>query len=160
MQTRTRTPLQQHPTDEELVQQLFQQIELLRVEDVTKDREITRQRQQITDLEKALRDERLQREREQTGKEERRENEKKEHLQQLLTEEQRRTANIEELLSDAEAALERNNQKKESEVLNIPSHDIRLTDTELGRGSYGGDMIAFVSYFSLFILIVCLLMCD
>ncbi|XP_062523919.1 probable serine/threonine-protein kinase DDB_G0281745 [Corticium candelabrum] len=135
--TRTRTPLQQHPTDEELVQQLFQQIELLRVEDVTKDREITRQRQQITDLEKALRDERLQREREQTGKEERRENEKKEHLQQLLTEEQRRTANIEELLSDAEAALERNNQKKESEVLNIPSHDIRLTDTELGRGSYG-----------------------
>ncbi|XP_062523849.1 probable serine/threonine-protein kinase DDB_G0281745 [Corticium candelabrum] len=134
--TRTRTPLQQSP-NEELVKQLLQQIELLRGGSATKDREITRQRQQITDLEKALRDEQLQREREQTGKEERRENKKKEHLQQLLTEEQRRMANIEELLSDAEAAVERNNQRKESEVLNISSHDIRLTDTELGRGSYG-----------------------
>ena len=47
----------------------------------------------------------------------------------------REKANIAEQLSDAEQVIERN------KVLNIPSHDIELTDTELGRGSYGGKVL-------------------
>ena len=61
--------------------------------------------------------------------------EEKEHVQRLLSKELREKTNIEERLSDAEQVIERN------KVLNIPSHDIELTDTELGRGSYGGKVV-------------------
>ena len=63
-----------------------------------------------------------------------------ENLMRLLNEEQIEKANILELLSDADAAIERYKQERENEVFNIPSHDIQLTGTELGRGSYGGGM--------------------
>ena len=154
--------------DEELVEQLIQQIEQLRNEGSAKDREIAEMRKQKADLQTALRDERLQREN--AVSEERREkgellqrlqqeqedkrnvqtdldeartqieqlSEEKANLQHLLNEKQREKATIEELLSDAVTAIERHKQGKE--VFNIPSHDIQLTDTELGRGSYGGEM--------------------
>ena len=69
--------------------------------------------------------------------------EEKENLQRLLNEEQREKANIVDLLSDADAAIEQYKQGQENEVLNISSHDIQLTHTELGRGAYGSKMHAF-----------------
>ncbi|XP_062523651.1 probable serine/threonine-protein kinase DDB_G0281745 isoform X2 [Corticium candelabrum] len=151
--------------DEQLVEQLIQQIEQLRNEGTEKDREIAEMRKQNVDLQTALRDERLQREN--AVIEERREkgellqrlqqeqedkhnvqtdldeartqieqlSEEKANLQQLLNEKQREKATIEELLSDAVTAIERHKQEKE--VYKIPSHDIQLTGTELGHGSYG-----------------------
>ena len=154
--------------NEQLVEQLMQQIEQLRNEGSAKDREIAEMRKQNADLQTALRGERLQRE--DAVSEERREkgellqrlrqeqedkrnvqkdldeartqieqlSEEKANLRQLLNEKQREKATIEELLSDAVTAIERHKQRQE--VFNIPSHDIQLTGTELGRGSYGGEM--------------------
>ncbi|XP_062506694.1 ankyrin repeat domain-containing protein 17-like isoform X2 [Corticium candelabrum] len=66
-----------------------------------------------------------------------------ENLMRLQNEEQLEKANILELLSDADAAIERYKQERENEVFNIPSHDIQLTGTELGRGSYGAVCIGY-----------------
>ena len=136
---------------------------------LAKDRQVDDLRQQIRDLQKALRDE--QSEKEQAVARERREKEElrqrlqreqeekhdvqndldearqqleqmiveKENVQRLLNEAQIEKANIVELLSDADAAIERYKEERENEVFKIPSHDIQLTDTELGRGSYGGE---------------------
>ena len=167
--TQTTTPTRQPPRqvagkgDEQLVEQLMQQIEQLRNEGSEKDRE-------IAEVQTTLRDERLQRERaiakerrekgellqrlqqEQEDKHNvqkdldeartqiKQLSEEKANLQQLLNEKQREKATIEEMLSDADAVIERYKQRQRSEVLNIPSHDIQLTGTELGRGSYGGEM--------------------
>ncbi|XP_062523494.1 uncharacterized protein LOC134198174 isoform X3 [Corticium candelabrum] len=142
---RTTTPTQQPPRqvagkgDEQLVEQLMQQIEQVRNEGSAKDRE-------IAELKTTLRDERLQRqdavgeerrEKEELQQELQRLQRENENLQRLLNEEQREKATIDELLSDAESAIERYEQAARTEVLNIPSHDIQLTGTELGRGSYG-----------------------
>ena len=127
-------------------------------------------RQQITHLQMALRDEQLlkedavgeeRREKEDLRQRLQREREDKcsvqkdldearqqieqmsvdqENLMRLLNEEQLEKANIVELLSDADAAIERYKQERENQVFNIPSCDIQLTGTELGRGSYGGEM--------------------
>ena len=130
--------------DEQLVEQLMQQIEQVRNEGSAKDRE-------IAELKTTLRDERLQRqdavgeerrEKEELQQELQRLQRENENLQRLLNEEQREKATIDELLSDAESAIERYEQAARTEVLNIPSHDIQLTGTELGRGSYGGEMLA------------------
>ena len=62
-----------------------------------------------------------------------------ENLEQQLNQEQREKANVVELLAESDAAIERYEQ--ENEVFNIPSHDIQLTGTELGRGAYGGEIL-------------------
>ena len=54
-------------------------------------------------------------------------------------------SNIEELLSDAEATIERYKEREQTEVLRIASHDIQLTDRKLGGGSYGGERCASVA---------------
>ncbi|XP_062523532.1 probable serine/threonine-protein kinase DDB_G0281745 [Corticium candelabrum] len=69
--------------------------------------------------------------------------EEKNNLQRLLIEKRREKSNIEELLADADAAIERYKQRQRNEVLNIPSHDIQLTNTELGRGSYGAVCVGY-----------------
>ena len=112
--------------DEQLVEQLIQQIEQLRNESSAKDREIAEERREKEELQQEL--QRLQLE--------------NENLQRLLNEEQREKATMDELLSDAETAIGRYEQAARTEVLNIPSLDIQLTGTELGRGSYGGEMLA------------------
>ena len=56
-----------------------------------------------------------------------------ENVQRLLNEAQIENANIIELLSDADAAIERYKQERENEVLKITSRDIQLTGTELGE---------------------------
>ncbi|XP_062507115.1 ankyrin repeat domain-containing protein 17-like isoform X2 [Corticium candelabrum] len=130
-------------------------------------------RQQITHLQMALRDEQLlkedavgeeRREKEDLRRRLQREREDKrsvqkdldearqqieqmsvdqENLVRLLNEEQIGKANVVELLSDADAAIERYKQERENQVFNIPSCDIQLTDTELGRGSYGAVCIGY-----------------
>ncbi|XP_062504725.1 centrosome-associated protein CEP250-like [Corticium candelabrum] len=52
-------------------------------------------------------------------------------------------SNIEELLSDAEATIERYKEREQTEVLRIASHDIQLTDRKLGGGSYGEVRIGY-----------------
>ena len=144
--------------DEQLVEQLIQQIEQLRNEGSAKDREIAETRKQNADLQTALRGERQQtvnahqqivelrqrtvdlghavdRERRDKQRLER----EKDNLEQQLNQEQREKANVVELLSESDAAIERYEQ--ENEVFNIPSHDIQLTGTELGRGAYGGEIL-------------------
>ena len=120
--------------DEELVQSLIQQIEQLQRDVVAKDREmaemrkqkkneaadVEQMRQQIKDLETALRVEKV--ERENAVSEERRQGAMREErlqvdklnlqrqleaLQRLLNDLQVQKSNIEELLSDAEATIER-----------------------------------------------------
>ena len=154
--------------DEQLVEQLIQQIEQPRKEGSEKDREITEMRKQNADLQTALRGERqqtvnahqqivelrqrtvdLQRalrdgqvQREHAVDRERRDKQRlereKDNLQQQLNQEQREKVNVIELLAESDAAIERYEQ--ENEVFNIPSHDIQLTGTELGRGAYGGEI--------------------
>ena len=147
---------------DEQLEQLIQQIEQLRNEGSAKDREISdlhtalrgeRQqtvnahqqivelRQRIVDLQCALRDEQVQRERavDRERRDKQRLEREKDNLQQQLNQEQREKANIVELLSESDAAIERYEQ--ENEVFNIPSHDIQLTGTELGRGAYRGEII-------------------
>ena len=65
--------------------------------------------------------------------------EQKENLQQLLNEKETEKANLVELLADADVAIERHKERQRNEVVKIPSRDIRLTRTELGRGAYGGE---------------------
>ncbi|XP_062506344.1 probable serine/threonine-protein kinase DDB_G0281745 [Corticium candelabrum] len=177
--TRTATPILRSRTeaakhvDEELVQHLIQQIDQVTQDGLVKDRQVDDLRQQIRDLQKALRDEQLEKEqavaRERREKEElrqrlQREQEEKhdvqndldearqqleqmsvekENVQRLLNEAQIEKANIVELLSDADAAIERYKQERENEVFKIPSHDIQLTGTELGRGSYGAVSVGY-----------------
>ena len=145
--------------DQQLVQQQIQQIEQPTQAVLARDRQIDDLRQQITHLQMALRDERrekedlrrrLQRERDdkcniQKDLDEARQqieqmSVEQENLMRLLNEEQIEKANVVELLSDADAAIERYKQERENQVFNIPSCDIQLTGTELGRGSYGGEM--------------------
>ena len=175
----------------DLVQHLIPQIEQVTQDGLAKDRQMDDLRQHITDLQKAPRDEQLQREqavaverrekehavarerreKEQAVTRERREKEElrqrlqreqedkhdvqndldearqqieqmsveKENVQRLLNEAQIEKANVVELLSDFDAAIERYKQEREIEVFKISSHDIQLTGTELGRGSYGGE---------------------
>ena len=155
--------------DEQLVEQLIQQIEQLRNEGSAKDREIAEMRKQnadlqtamrgerqqtvnahqqivevrqrIVDLQRALRDEQVQREHavDRERRDKQRLEREKDNLQQQLNREQREKANILELLSESDAAIER--YKQENEVCNIPSDDIQLTGSELGRGAYGGEML-------------------
>ena len=155
--------------DEQLVEQLIQQIEQLRNEGSAKDREIAEMRKQnadlqtamrgerqqtvnthqqivevrqrIVDLQRALRDEQVQREHavDRERRDKQRLEREKDNLQQQLNREQREKANILELLSESDAAIER--YKQENEVFNIPSRDIQLTGTELGRGAYGGEIL-------------------
>ncbi|XP_062506307.1 ankyrin repeat and KH domain-containing protein 1-like [Corticium candelabrum] len=219
---RTTTPILRSPTEvaeqvNELVQHLIQQIEQVTQDGLAKDRQMVDLRQQITDLQKALRDEQLQREqvvagerrekehavarerqekehavarerqetehavarerqeKEQAVARERREKEElqqrlqreqeekhdvqndldearqqieqlsveKENVQQLLNEAEIEKGNVVELLSDADAAIERYKQERENEVFKIPSRDIQLTGTELGRGSYGAVYVGY-----------------
>ena len=152
--------------DGELVQSLIQQIEQLQRDVVAKYREmaemrkqkeneaadVEQMRQQIKDLETALRVEKV--ERENAVSEERRRGAMREErlqvdklnlqrqleaLQRLLNDVQVQKSNIEELLSDAEATIERYEEREQTEVLCIASHNIQLTDTKLGGGSYGGE---------------------
>ncbi|XP_062505268.1 probable serine/threonine-protein kinase DDB_G0281745 isoform X2 [Corticium candelabrum] len=147
---RTTTPTRQPPRqatgkgDEQSVEQLIQQIEQPRNEGSAKDREIAEMRKQnadlqtaLRDLRRALRDEQVQREHavDRERRDKQRLEREKDNLQQQLNQEQREKANILELLSESDAAIER--YKQENEVFNIPSHDIQLTGTELGRGAYG-----------------------
>ena len=174
--------------DEQLVQQLIQQIEQLRNEGSAKDREIAElqkalrdeklqrenavgeerrekeelqqrlheQGQQIVELrqrnvalQRALTDEQVQREhavdRERRDKQEQQQRleREKNNLQQQLNQVQRENASFVELLADADAAMVR--YKQENEVSNIPSHDIQLTGTELGRGAYGGEICRLIT---------------
>ena len=107
--------------------------------------QIVELRQCIGDLQHALRDEQVQREhavaREKRDKQQQQQRleREKDNLQQLLNQEQREKANVVELLSESDAAIER--YKQENEVFNIPSHDIQLTGTELGRGAYGDEIL-------------------
>ncbi|XP_062499267.1 probable serine/threonine-protein kinase DDB_G0281745 [Corticium candelabrum] len=149
---RTTTPTRQPPrqvagkgeSDEQLVEQLIQQIEQLRNEGLANVREIAEMRKQnadqqteLRDLQRALTDEQLQREHavDRERRDKQRLERDKANLQQQLNQEQREKANVVELLSESDAAIER--YKQENEVFNIPSHDIQLTGTELGRGAYG-----------------------
>ena len=155
-------------SDEQLVEQLIQQIEQLRNEGLANVREIAEMRKQnadqqtelrgerqqtvneyqqivelrqhILDLQRALTDEQLQREHavDRERRDKQRLERDKANLQQQLNQEQREKANVVELLSESDAAIER--YKQENEVFNIPSHDIQLTGTELGRGAYGGEI--------------------
>ncbi|XP_062523739.1 probable serine/threonine-protein kinase DDB_G0281745 [Corticium candelabrum] len=139
--TFTATPTQQPPRQmagkgDEQLEQLIQQIEQLRNEGSAKDREISDLHTALRDLQCALRDEQVQRERavDRERRDKQRLEREKDNLQQQLNQEQREKANIVELLSESDAAIERYEQ--ENEVFNIPSHDIQLTGTELGRGAY------------------------
>ena len=188
--------------DEQLVEQLIQQIEQLRNEGSTKDREIAEMRKQNADLQTALREERLQREtalgeerrekeelqqrlheqgqqivelrqrnvalqraltdeqvqREHAVDRERRDKQEqqqrlereKNNLQQQLNQVQRENGNFVELLADADAVMVR--YKQENEVSNIPSPDIQLTGTELGRGAYGGEICRLITRFPVHLL--------
>ena len=109
------------------------------------DRHVAGLRQYILDLQDAWGVERREHQELQQQIQQRLQDE--EHFQQLLNEEQREKACLVELLSDAEAAIER--YKQDNEVFNIPSHDIQLTGTELGRGSYGGEMQFITSTISI-----------
>ena len=106
--------------------------------------QIVELRQRNVALQRALTDEHVQREhavdRERRDKQEQQQRleREKNNLQQQLNQVQRENVNFVELLADADAAMVQ--YKQENEVSNIPSHDIQLTGTELGRGAYGGDM--------------------
>ena len=118
--------------------------------------DVEQMRQQNRDLETALRVEKV--ERENAVSEERRRGEERlqvdklniqrqldesrvqnEALQRSLNDLQVQKSNTEELLSDAEATIERYKEREQTEVLRIASNDIQLTDTKLGGGSYGGE---------------------
>ncbi|XP_062523481.1 probable serine/threonine-protein kinase DDB_G0281745 [Corticium candelabrum] len=98
-------------------------------------------------LQRALTDKQVQREhaadRERRDKQEQQQRleREKNNLQQQLNQVQRENANFVELLAGADAAMVR--YKQENEVSNIPSHDIQLTGTELGRGAYGVVCIGY-----------------
>ena len=100
-------------------------------------------------LQRALTDEQVQREHAVD-----RERRDKQEQQQLLEREkdnlQRENGNFVELLADADAAMVR--YKQENEVSNIPSHDIQLTGTELGRGAYGGEICRLITRFPVHLL--------
>ena len=111
--------------------------------------QIVELRQRNVALQRALTDEQVQREhavdRERRDKQEQQQRleREKNNLQQQLNQVQRENANFVELLADADAAMVR--YKQENEVSNIPSHDIQLTGTELGRGAYGGEICRLIT---------------
>ena len=115
---------------------------VLRDEQQQRERAVDEERRKKEELRQRLQQEQdnIQKDLDEARQQNERIREEKDNIQRLLNEEQRQKATVVEMLSDADSAIARYQQAQENEVLNIPSHDIQLTGTELGRGSYGGEM--------------------
>ncbi|XP_062500375.1 probable serine/threonine-protein kinase DDB_G0281745 [Corticium candelabrum] len=134
--------------NDDLRQQITHLQMALRDEQLLKEDAVGEERREKEDLRRRLQRERYDKRNVQKDLDEARQqieqmSVEQENLMRLLNEEQIEKANVVELLSDADAAIERYKQERENQVFNIPSRDIQLTGTELGRGSYGAVSIGY-----------------